>query len=260
MDKRKRAQRREQEDATLMKALVWVAGAVVLEALLLLLDRFYVNYTVSQIELAAGIDKALPILSVLFALCCAASVIWLLRKPEPTVQTRFPVWLPVVCIASSAALAVCCAVAYLGKRSGIQFLHVMVLVAAVLVLIFYFCQKEFFAITLLNTGGLVGLWLIQHMEGYERLVYCSLAGLGAVLIAAAAAARFLQRSDGIAPIGSRSIRIFQKGVNYPLFYVTCGLIAIVIVCALAMGASMLLYAVLFAWLLIMAVYYTIRLI
>ena len=46
MDKRERAQRAKQEDALLNRVLAWIAGAVVLEALLLLLDRYYVNYSI----------------------------------------------------------------------------------------------------------------------------------------------------------------------------------------------------------------------
>ena len=43
MDKKQREARRHQEDIALQRGLLWVVGAVVLEALLVLVNRFYIN-------------------------------------------------------------------------------------------------------------------------------------------------------------------------------------------------------------------------
>ena len=44
-----------------------------------------------------------------------------------------------------------------------------------------------------------------------------------------------------------------------MLYVTCALVAVVVIAACVLGALALLYGVLVAWLLILAVYYTVRL-
>ena len=40
MDKKQREERRRQEDIALQRGLLWVAGAIVLEALLVLVNRY----------------------------------------------------------------------------------------------------------------------------------------------------------------------------------------------------------------------------
>lgn len=57
--KEQQAQRAKQEDVVLNKVLWWIVGAVVLEVLLLLLNKVYANYTVEQIELAKSLRGCL---------------------------------------------------------------------------------------------------------------------------------------------------------------------------------------------------------
>ena len=44
MDKKLNAEKARQEDSALNKALLWVAGAIILEILLVLIDRYYINF------------------------------------------------------------------------------------------------------------------------------------------------------------------------------------------------------------------------
>ena len=50
MNKKQRDDRRHQEDLALTRALLWVAAAVVLEGLLVFLNRFYINYHLTESE------------------------------------------------------------------------------------------------------------------------------------------------------------------------------------------------------------------
>ena len=64
----------------LNKVLYWIVGAVVLEGLLLLLKRYYVDYTTNgnEIMVAYRLNTVLPILAVvflgLFVLCAVLSL------------------------------------------------------------------------------------------------------------------------------------------------------------------------------------------
>ena len=233
MDKRERTERAKQEDAILNKVLLWIVGAVVLEALLLLLNKYYVEYIVDDIEIAVAIHSALPILAVIFAVAFAACAVWAAALFRQKKKTGLAVALTVI----FAALAICSAIArWVPNGTGIRFLYVAVPVAAVLAMIYYLYQREFFLVALVSTAGLVGLWLLQRRAGHEAFVYTCLIVLG-----------------------GKQVRILPKKANYVMIYVTCGLMAAVLAAGVAVGAMMLLYAVLVAWLLIMAVYYTVKL-
>ena len=256
MDKRERAERAKQEDAILNKVLLWIVGAVVLEALLLLLNKYYVHYIVADIPIAQALNRILPILAVVFAVGFAACGAWSIALLRQQKKNGLPVALTIIC----AALALCCAIArWVPNGTGIRFLYVAVPVAAVLAMIYYLYQREFFLVALLSTAGLVGLWLIQRRAGHEAFVYACLIVLGVALVACVAVSWILQSSKGILILGGKQVRVLPKKANYVMIYVTCGLVAAVLAAGVALGAMMLLYAVLVAWLLIMAVYYTVKL-
>ena len=81
-------------------------------------------------------------------------------------------------------------------------------------------------------------------------------------MAVAVLARVLQSRGGVLSIKGKSLEVLPKNANYALLYITCAVIAAALVAALALGAVvtvMVYYAVPVAWLLIMAVYYTVKL-
>ena len=91
MDKRTKAERAKQEEAAMNRVLIWIGGSVVLEALLLLLNRFYSNYQVKDIEIAVALRSVFNVLAVVFPVCFIAGAIWWvlsLRKGERRVLPR----------------------------------------------------------------------------------------------------------------------------------------------------------------------------
>lgn len=140
MDKKERqAQRAKQEDEILVKVLWWIVGCVVLEALVLLLNRYYVNYTASQIDLAYALHKSvIPVLAVVFPVCfVAALLLWLAaRKKGKLVRLTAGLTLAFL------ALAVCAVVTYFFAGTGIRFLYIAVPAVAVLALIYYLYQRS----------------------------------------------------------------------------------------------------------------------
>lgn len=256
MDKRERTERAKQEDAILNKVLLWIVGAVVLEALLLLLNRYYVNYLAGEISMMVAIHQALPVLAAVFAAAFAVCVFWAVSFRKKEKGTGLPVAFAVI----SAALAVCCAVARLvPSGTGVRFLYVCVPVAAVLAMIYYLYQREFFIVSALSAAGLAGLWLLQRRGSHAAFVYACLIALGVVLVACVVLVWILQSSKGVFAFRGKSVQLLPRNTNYVMFYVTCGVVAAVLAAGIAVGAMMLLYAVLVAWLLIMAVYYTVKL-
>lgn len=256
MDKRERTERAKQEDAILNKVLLWIVGAVVLEALLLLLNKYYVHYIVADIPIAAAIHKILPILVVVFGVCFVICCIWAITMHRQQKKTGLAMALTII----FAALTVCSAVArWIPNGTGIRLLYVGVPVIAVLAMIYYLYQREFFVVALLSTAGLAGLWLLQRRGGHATFVYTCLIALGIVLVACVVLAWRLQSNRGEITLKGKPVQVFPKKANYVMIYVTCGLVAAVLAAGVVLGATMLLYAVLVAWLLVMAVYYTVKL-
>ncbi len=151
--KEQQAQRAKQEDVVLNKVLWWIVGAVVLEALLLLLNKVYANYTVEQIELAKSLRDVFSVLMIALPICFVVLLIWAVAARKSGKFTRLSSVLAGVML----ALAVCAVVIRVFDESGIRLLYVAVPAVAVLALIYYLYQREFFFAAVLSALGLLGV-------------------------------------------------------------------------------------------------------
>lgn len=250
-------QREKEEDRLLNKALWWIVGAVILECLLLLLNRYYTNYkaTSEAIALAGNLRVVFKVLAVVLPICFVVLAVWyaLLRKQQK--NTGLAARLSMVAL----VLAVCAVVVALFGSSGIQLLYVVVPIAAALALVYYLYQREFFMVAVLCTLGLLGVYTIPRAALSTVVAYGYAVVEAVILLAAVLLARKLQTSKGSLAVAGRRIEVFPQNANYAMIYVTCGVCAVVLAAALLLGSMALLYGVLVAWLLIMAVYYTVRL-
>ena len=151
--KEQQAQRAKQEDVVLNKVLWWIVGAVVLEVLLLLLNKVYANYTVEQIELAKSLRDVFSVLMIALPICFVVLLIWAVAARKSGKFTRLSSVLAGVML----ALAVCAVVIRVFDESGIRLLYVAVPAVAVLALIYYLYQREFFFAAVLSALGLLGV-------------------------------------------------------------------------------------------------------
>lgn len=261
MDKREkmeRAERTKQEDAILNRVLFWIAGAVVLEALLLLLNRFYVDFNASDtsIAIAVGLEVAIKILAVAFPICFVVCVAWAVMTKRSGKKNG----LPLILSAVAGVLSVCVLVVLFFYSSGIRMLYILVPVMAVLALVYYLYQREFFTITALCAGGILGVWLI-HRNTRAPLLYSYFVVLAVVLLAVVIVGRILQGNGGVLKLGEKSYSLLPANANYIMLYVTCGVVALAILLGLIapLLSVAVIYALIVAWMLIMAVYYTVRL-
>lgn len=141
----------------------------------------------------------------------------------------------------------------------IHWLTILVPVAAVLALIYYLFQRDFFFISLISAGGIVSLQLYRKMfMMHPTMIRCGFALGFILLIAAAVVFILLQRNDNALPNG---MRVLPKDASYPLLYITCALNAILLALTLALGSTIAYYLlfVLVGWLFVMAVYYVVKL-
>lgn len=142
----------------------------------------------------------------------------------------------------------------------IRYLSVLVPVVAVLALVYYLFQRDFFCISVISACGILSLLLYRWLFwNHPTMIRCGYV-LAFLLLAAAAAAFFLlQRGKGPLPLGVD--KLVPRDANYPLLYATCALNALLLALTLILGSAAAYYLifVLVAWLFIMAVYYIVKL-
>ena len=160
MDHNEREARRRQEDRDLNRALIWVGAAIVLEFLLVLVNRYYINFrtTTESINLALAINAGLNVLrwaSLAALIVCAVWAFLRLNKGEKAT-------LPLILMAASGALLLCSQVILGFRDAGVRMLFWLVPAWAALALVYYLYQREFFLAALVSGLGVLGLWFVRH--------------------------------------------------------------------------------------------------
>lgn len=256
MDKRERAdQAKQQEEAAMNRVLIWIGGSVVLEALLLLLNRYYADYKVKDIQIAVALRSVFDVLAVALPVCFLAGLVWWVVSWKKGPHKL----LPQVVTTVLGVLAVCAVAVKLYAGTGIKVLYVAVPCLAALALVYYLYQREFFAMAVMSAAGFLGLFLLDRRVAHPTAVYGYLAAEVVLLVAVALTAHALQNGDGVLIWKGRKVEVLPEEANYTMIYATGLVAALVQVIGLVMGATMMLYGVLAVWLLAMAVYYTVKL-
>ena len=230
MDKDQKKARQHQEDSALNRGLLWVAGAIVLEFLLLMVNKYYINFRVTDSGIAA-----------------AETIVHVLRAAR---------WVGLAGAAACGAAAVCGYVVITFNAAGVRMLFILVPAWAGLALIYYLYQREFFLAGIAAGFAAVGLWLVRTSGG--RLLYTALTVIALILVAVLALA--LEKKGGAVVLAGREMQLLPRKANYLLVYVTCigGIVAVA--AAQFAGAAVayyLMYAAV-AWVFALLVYYTVK--
>lgn len=253
MDKKQREERRRQEDIALQRGLLWVAGAVVLEALLVLVNRFYINFNLTDagVEIYLGLSKWLPIVrygTLAAAAAVLAWAVWLLTQGK-----RFG--RPLIVSIALGAVTVCLHVAVKYQERGMSMLFWLVAAWAVLALVYYIYQREFFLGAAACGMAVLGQWFARFGAAGRMEVIAILIAVAAV----GAAALWLKKNDGAVPT-PKPVQFLPKGGSYGVLLATC--LASFAATAAGLLAESLAYYLIFAmaaWLFALFVYYTVKL-
>ena len=256
---RLKAEKQRQEDVALTKVLYWIVGAVVLEFLLLMTQKYYINFTVDDfgINLAVAIAAALKVITFAGIIAGAAVLALAYSRWKKGKQGVFLWALGVFLI----LLGIYSAVVWQFNATGVEVLIFANVVFAVLAFVYYIYQLEFFAVALTCAAGVLGIYVRFTSSGGLR-TYATMALMLAVLVVVAAVAAAAQRGKGALNLKGKRIELLPKTANYILIYVSCVLMALVLIASMVIGTGvgeMVYYAVPAAWALIMAVYYTVKL-
>ena len=254
MDKKQREARRQQEDIALQRGLLWVAGAVVLEVLLVLLNRFYVNYplTDSGVQTFLTLHQTLTALRVVLPIAAVAALAWTVWQLKQ--DKKFG--LPLIAAIALAAVALCVHVAVKYRADGMSMLYWLVIAWAVLAMVFYIYQREFFLAAAASGMSVLALWFVRFGATGRLETILVLAGIAAVALAAL----WLKKNDG-AFLGQDKLQFLPKGTSYTVMLATCLVSLAVVVVALLAGDTVAYYLMfgMMAWLFALFVYYTVKL-
>ena len=252
-DKDKRDQRHQQEDAAFNKMLLWLAGAVAVELLFLLVKRVYVNSIVGTAAFNV-LRSFFHVFSFLGAALTAAGIVWAVlsyRKGKSAV-------VPCICAAAAAGLWVLSVLGYYLYPEGMNIMMLLPAVGAVLIVVYFLYQRVFFFNAMLTAGGLLVLWLHRQYYANHPTAIRLFFAAGFVLLAAALVLSFLLRRGG-GKLGG--LRVVPPDTSYWMTWSTCAVTALALVLTLVLGtaAGFYLLFALVAWVFIQAVFYTVQL-
>ncbi len=251
-EKGKRAQRQSEDDKVFNRMLLWLAGAVAVELLLLLLQKAYV-----EIIFDAAVASALASFFRVFSIAGAVIAVGCLAWAVVNYRGKKPVTLPVIIAAAAAVVWVISLLSYFLYAEGVRILMLLPAAAAVLIIIFFLYQRPFFLNAMLTGGGLLALWLHrQYYMDHPTFITACVVG-GVVVLALAAALAFqLRKTDGKV----FGIRVMPVESNYTMTWITCIVVAAAMIAALLMGATAAYYLlfVLVGWLFAQAVFFTVK--
>lgn len=252
-EKGKREQRHDKEDAVFNKMLLWLAGAVVVELLILLVKQAYVNMRLGA-GLAMGLLYFFTVFRFLGAALVAAGIVWGVMNSRNGKTGALP-W---ACAGAAAALWVISVFAYYLFDVGLNIVMVFPAVAAVLIVVFFLYQRIFFYNAMLAGGGLVALWLYRQYYTEHPTMIKMLFAAGFVALVVAAVLSFVLRSGDGKLAG---VRVVPAGSSYLFTWLTCTVTAAAMALTLALGltAAYYLLFVLVAWLFVQAVFFTVKL-
>lgn len=261
MDKKRKAAISKQEDVALTRALLWFAAAMVLEFLLLLVDRHYIGFTAdgAAIALAQVLHVVIRVAAVLGLVCGAVLAWWCKRASAKRGELAFT---PLLLSVSAFAVGISGALIVLLYSVAVELLCVVVPALGVLALVYYLYQKEFFLSCLGSGIGLLGLWLVRRGSARLDVVIDLYLIVGVIVLAVALMLAFcLKKNTGALNVKGKRMVLLAKQTNYLTLILSCVFGLLALAAGLVLGGTAAFYLLfgLLGWLLVLLVYYTVKL-
>ena len=253
MNKKIREEQSRQEDQALVRGMLWVVGAIVLEGLLFLVNRYAFDYTTAMesILLAEKLRVVLKIVSIAGLIVFAggaAMAIMQLKKERSTL------WAGVASLAG-LVIGLCAHVCVAYQDSGVRMLYLLIPVLGGLALCYYIYPRDFFLCALPAVAAALGLWFVRAGGIGADMIFTVL-----VCAAALIAVLKLKKGDGNLVLAGKPLKFMGEKANYTLPMAgAVAALAVQLLAAVAGGtiAYYLIFAV-GAWLFALLVYYTVK--
>ena len=251
--------REQMEDRAFNRMLLWLAATVVAELIMLLVNRFYVHARVEELGMVPTLHTVLGVAPVVGIILFVLFLVWgsRLRRNEAVVQEGM---LQFVLAAVFLAVGLGSLIMRNYGAAGAPMVLGVIPALGVLMLVFYLYQKEFFISAIVGALGILGMWLFRTAAG-GATYYGYLVVALVVILLGMALMLSLKKKNGVLILKGREFALLQPGAAYPAYYLTAVISAVILLAPLVLGAAVAYYAiwVMAAWLFILAVYFTSKL-
>jgi len=250
-EKEKRLQRARTEDAVFNRMLIWLAAAVIAEAIVLFVKRYYINFPSDSVGMAMAIGQFFSVFVYIGLVLIVIGVIWCVlawKKKKSLI-------VPAVCTAVVVFLWLLSVTAYFLNENGVKVMAFLPIAAIVLILIYFLYHRAFLVNSIVTACGMLALWGVRHFSRPKIVVVFVIGWVGLLVIAAVA--WVLKRNNG--RIGK--LQLVNDSKCYFALFLSCAVVFVLTLLGLILGTSVayyLLYA-LIGWLFCLAVYYTVKL-
>ena len=254
-----RSQKEQMEDRAFNRMLLWLAGTVLTEVVLLLVNRYYIHARVEELDNIATLYTILGIAPIAGVVLFAGFLYWGLQQRKKGDEKRDGI-IQIILACAFLVMGVGAFGMRLYGASGAPLILGIVPGLGVLMLVFYLYQKEFFACAFAGGLGILGLWVFRTIGGGTHYYLYLVLALVVIAVALALALK-LKKTDGVMEIRGKKVAVLQPGAAYITYFVTAAITAVLLIAPLALGAAVAYYAiwVMAAWLFILAVYFTSKL-
>lgn len=251
---KKRAERLRKEQEAMNHVLNIFLIGILAESYLLIMHKRLLG-TASQMLGAVAALKWIGIIGAVLAV--AGLVLMLVKKDKPKLRLG-GLWM----LIAGAFLALGNGLMYVLYPRGSQILCAAVPIVAVLGLVYYLFQREFFLSAVVLGGTMFSLWVLGRGLGTVNWNTKVIAGAVVVLIGLAAVALLTRKVEKNAGKwgGKKEIVVFTPACSYKALYLVYAVAAVVIVLAL-LAASTVYYTMWVTGILLfaLAVYYATKL-
>ena len=248
--------KRQMEDRIFNRMLVWLAVAVAAEIFFVLVNRFYVHARAGELSTMIAWHNALLVLLfagvILFVVC----LLWGKKRAAEGHDSVLP-----YALGGGFLVVGLCSMAIRMSHSSSHLVLGIIPGLAVLVIIFYLYQKEYFPCAVICALGILTLMVYRMSGGAGNKFLLLLAVTLVVVVIGLACMLTLRKNNGAFPWKGEPVQVLNVGANYLTYFISAALTAIVVLCPLALGSAAAYYGiwVLGAWVFILAVYFTSKL-
>ena len=250
MNKKQQEEQRRHEDLALKQGLLWAAGAIVLEVLLFLVNRYAFNFDASAegVALAETLRVVLSGLRLVGAAAVLAGAALFVMQMKKGAKTLWAT----VAFAAGVAVMICAHVAVKYQSTGMRMLYLLVPVLGGLALSYYVYYREFFVTAVAVVLAVLGLWFVR-VGGMGAEVIATILFCVAVLVAV------LKLKQGKGCL--KGVRLLHEKTNYTVVLASCAAAVVAQALAVVAGSAVAYYLIfaMGAWLFALLVYYTVKL-
>ena len=249
-------EKRRMEDRIFNRMLVWLAVAVAVEIFFIFVNRFYVHAKAGEIDAMVAWHKALLFLFFAGVVLFMVFLAWGIKSKNQGEDRILP-------FALSGGFLVMGLGSLLVRMSHSSAHLILGIVPglAVLLIIFYLYQKEYFPCALVSALGILTLLSFRLSGAAGKKYLLSLAVTIVVTAVCLAVMLKLKKNGGRIVWKGEQRELLPSGANYLPYFITAALTVVVCLCPLALGPAAAYYGIwiLGAWVFILAVYFTSKL-